>query len=308
MGKVKKYELEEKFLAFIDILGFKNIVMENRNPEIVMIAIEKAENKILKYKKNSKLDELNVTWFSDSLVISISNYEIDALYTLIKLVNEIQSNLLVKNILIRGAISLGECYHNKNNVYGKCMVQAYELECKVAVTPRVIISKEIIKYLEREHTKEEEEIDMNINYGVGNGLFESDELIRYSLSKTTSEKITSYLLRMDKDGYYYIDYLRTLYNPCIETVDMYKYEVEHSYDKGKQEGTNNFEVIENWYADMVYPIREFIIKESNNPNMNIALKYLWVKDYFNSTIDSFSQYNLSDRFKSTIYNEVMKKI
>nr|WP_317187917.1 hypothetical protein [Acinetobacter gerneri] len=47
------------------------------------------------------------------------------------------------NILLRGALTIGEIYHDENMVFGPAMVEAYELESKVAEFPRIILHDKI---------------------------------------------------------------------------------------------------------------------------------------------------------------------
>ena len=59
----------------------------------------------------------------------------------------IQKHLAVKNIWMRGAISSGDTYFDsiKGQIVGPAYINAYLLENKSAVSPRVIIDSKIIK-------------------------------------------------------------------------------------------------------------------------------------------------------------------
>lgn len=52
-----------------------------------------------------------------------------------------------EGILIRGAITIGNLYHKSGVILGKGMIEAYHLELKSAVYPRIILSKTLIKEL-----------------------------------------------------------------------------------------------------------------------------------------------------------------
>ncbi|MCE2706563.1 MAG: hypothetical protein LW807_05745 [Proteobacteria bacterium] len=54
---------------------------------------------------------------------------------------------LCKGVLLRGGITKGLLHHNKNKVFGDALIDAYELESKVANYPRIIISKKLINII-----------------------------------------------------------------------------------------------------------------------------------------------------------------
>jgi hypothetical protein len=50
-------------------------------------------------------------------------------------------------VLIRGGFSFGQLYHENGVVFGEAMVDAYQLESKHAIYPRVLVSNRIIERL-----------------------------------------------------------------------------------------------------------------------------------------------------------------
>ena len=48
-------------------------------------------------------------------------------------------------LLIRGGLSFGQLYHQGGVVFGEAMIDAYRLECKVAVNPRVVVSDALLR-------------------------------------------------------------------------------------------------------------------------------------------------------------------
>lgn len=97
-------------------------------------------------------ETIKTIFFSDSVVRIryAPNYEksnaCDGLYMCIlekELISlaEIQFELLKKGILIRGGITIGNISYNSqtNQLFGKAMNRAYELESKIANYPRIVI-------------------------------------------------------------------------------------------------------------------------------------------------------------------------
>ncbi len=89
---------------------------------------------------------------------------------------------MYEGIMIRGGVTIGDLYHRNNIVYGPAMIEAYRLESKCAIYPRIIMSEDmlvigIMKTLPEQNTLEEE-----IDY-------------------------VDCLIRKACDGYYYLDFL-----------------------------------------------------------------------------------------------------
>lgn len=56
---------------------------------------------------------------------------------------KIQLGMAMWGFFIRGAVTIGEVYHDDRSVFGPALVWAYELESKVAQNPRIIIDPDI---------------------------------------------------------------------------------------------------------------------------------------------------------------------
>lgn len=145
---------KDRVLAFIDILGFKDMISQSVDNELEQQRILQAMDIIHSYKElNDKWvgkeifigDGCQVTTFSDSAVISYPLSYDGALFLLIIDIIHIQIELLRIGILVRGAITIGMAYHDIYNVFGPAMVKAYQLESSAAIYPRIIIHPEIVK-------------------------------------------------------------------------------------------------------------------------------------------------------------------
>jgi hypothetical protein len=188
------YEYEERAIAFLDFLGFSNIVSKTVASEEervqllstlhnisthLTISDEEEEELWQKYeeitgKKIPTAEELinddnpllnnptfieavdcfgkeedtdfstidrRVTIFSDSIIIS---YPINRMYALIFEIQDVARLLSTCGYMIRGGLSFGKLYHRDKIVVGPAMIDAYNLESKLAGTPRIILSKEYI--------------------------------------------------------------------------------------------------------------------------------------------------------------------
>src|SRR5690606_35262678 len=94
----------------------------------------------------ASLYELEFTFFSDTIVRSMSllnkeEYQIDLFFNVIIDLLHIQTTLIHKNILIRGAISTEDIFHNNQFIFAPGLVKASDLESKLAKYPRIVLNK-----------------------------------------------------------------------------------------------------------------------------------------------------------------------
>ncbi len=148
---------EDRFVAFIDILGFSEYVINNsENAELIISNVKNIYDKA-RFKVES-IDEarLSITAFSDSIILSTSRHIIDeddcisSLYDIIWCVKNIFIFLLESGFLVRGAIVRGKLIHNEKMLLGPALIEAYRLESRSAIFPRVIIQQSVAKMLRRE--------------------------------------------------------------------------------------------------------------------------------------------------------------
>lgn len=154
-------EAEPRIVCFIDILGFSDLIERYDTDETstllqdIQESFEIAINSLLQntnLRKSEAVKYLEYKTFSDNIVISIpffdnqedflSNFNILAIY-----VRALQYTMMNKKFYMRGGISIGSYYADKNIIFSKGLVNAYYLESKKAIYPRVVIDKNIIEKL-----------------------------------------------------------------------------------------------------------------------------------------------------------------
>lgn len=144
---------KDKFVAFVDILGFKEIVRsaeagKGRSLTEIQalcaeLAREQDQSVIKTYgpricPESSKLQndlDFRVTQISDCVIVSAESSPAG----LINVVGHCWSsaiNLLPKGIMVRGYITRGNIYHDGLKFFGTGYVQAYERESAVAAFKR----------------------------------------------------------------------------------------------------------------------------------------------------------------------------
>lgn len=185
---------EQRIVAFIDILGFKGILDEtvkkdgNDDEKKIdkVVSAYKAIRDIWDLDKKAELLDTSssqskkVTIFSDSIVVSFQVDEpSEVFYTLLEL-KWLIMRMLWHGILCRGAVSIGKFIHRNEYLFGPALVEAYLLESKAALYPRIILDRSVI------------------DAGAKNSAV-------HHTNKMEREYVES-LLEQDSDGMYYIDY------------------------------------------------------------------------------------------------------
>lgn len=193
MVGIKNMEYEDRVVCFIDILGFQNHINktdtadQNANSCNIDNIVGAIDN--LRYFTDADKDEADagvnsskrVTQFSDSVVISfLSNEESEVFYSLLSLL-WVQLNLVLHGILCRGGIVRGKLIHTEKCLFGPAIIDAYTLESKAALYPRIILDESIIEVGIEAHGKHHFP------------RHEQDSIMK--------------LLKKDSDGMYYIDYI-----------------------------------------------------------------------------------------------------
>ena len=134
------------YVAFLDILGFKNLV---NNPEKTCQDIFKIYDafgdmqKVYFGEDYGETQDVKMKVMSDSICLYIEAERTNALYSLLRFCMAFQYGLLALTpcIFIRGGITLGDMYVKDDIVFGPALTEAYLLEEKNAKVPRIIVRK-----------------------------------------------------------------------------------------------------------------------------------------------------------------------
>ncbi|PTS85502.1 hypothetical protein DBR00_06925 [Pseudomonas sp. HMWF032] len=196
------YSYEQRYVAFIDILGFRGHVNElgKNGSHDKLVSLLQALHKIrdssrrdlLALKAFAFAKDLQATTFSDNIVIS---GEGDDFQYVLSVTGNLCVELLSQGYLLRGGISSGGLHHSQDIVMGEGLVKAYELESQVAIYPRVIID---------------------------------DCCLQEALKESTT-----YPLTKDFDGFYYLDYLAKESNRGFRLFEKSREAIVQTLEHGK---------------------------------------------------------------------------
>lgn len=255
-NKTLNYEL--RIIAFIDILGFKEIVKQSETDttkiELLFSILEYLKDwetsnrwdlKYLEIEEDAQKKGINnfdirgksnSTSFSDSIVVSVkvSNDVNEMVSTLIVNLSYIGAILMEKGVLFRGGLTIGNIIHNENGtVFGQGLIDAFLLETRGAKYPRIILSDKLIKYL-------------------------------------------NYPLKAKRDRYPYHQYLNRFEDGCVGFHQMIHFQVIESWSEMTDENLK----------ESLVNVRKTIINglDSSFEKPEVFEKYKWLQDQYDKLI------------------------
>lgn len=141
-------EYEECYIAFLDLLGFKKRIEKKSCAEILKIYDEmKVPLKKIMHNGKCLMEEGDVKAkvMSDSICFYVNTQKQNALFALVSVCMMFQINLARRDepILVRGGIVKGGIYAQNDVMFGSGLTNAYLLEEKSAIYPRIIMLKQV---------------------------------------------------------------------------------------------------------------------------------------------------------------------
>lgn len=268
---------EKRLIAFIDILGFKEIVRSSEKEDskieflysvlnylkswevseswgLQLVEIEEDAQKKGVESFDIK-DKTNITSFSDSIVVSVkvANNLNEMASTLIVNLAYIGAILFEKGILFRGGLTIGNLIHKENGtVFGQGLIEAYQLESNNAKFPRIVLSDKLLKQL-------------------------------------------NYPLETKRNRYPYHQYLDRFDDGCIGFHQLIYYQVIESWT----------EMTPDMLTESLRKARKVIVNglDSSFEKPEVFEKYKWLKEQYNKLI-ILSDYD----FKTKTHENIKLKI
>lgn len=255
---------EKSFVAFLDVLGFKQMI-KSQDPTQINQYFGIVDSAIKHLKSIPSKKNIDSIVISDSIILSApctdsNEYNLERLRQLCIAIGLIQQSLAIKGIWLRGAICYGDTYFDSMNsqIVGPAYVEAYLLEEKLAVNPRVILDSKLIPQLG--YSNATQLIDA-VNKAEQGGFQDSNwgSRVLFEWSDPTGNLVTE----IDQDLPLFIDYL----SPLLESYNT------HDIEK----------VLDN-------------IQTSMYSNAQVYSKYRWVVDYIKAISNraSLKGYKLED--------------
>jgi hypothetical protein len=152
----------DRVLAFIDILGWSEIVSNEPSIEKVARAIFTVQRESDLHAAMSEFVDggnlVQVTAFSDCVVLSCDATSNAAVQRLLTRLCRLYVELLGDGFMCRGAVVVGRASHQDIAVVGPALVEAYRLERDVAVYPRIILRDADLPRLDYEQGRDDRHV------------------------------------------------------------------------------------------------------------------------------------------------------
>jgi hypothetical protein len=136
-------EYRERYCAFLDILGFCQLVEQVGEHRQKFIDLKTLLQKVHSSKSDDALEKaIKSQSISDAVALSalVTPSGLSALFRTVKL---LYIDLFCQGYFLRGAIVRGQLYHDGQTIFGSALVRAYHFESEIARFPRVVVTGEV---------------------------------------------------------------------------------------------------------------------------------------------------------------------
>lgn len=209
------------YVAFLDILGFKNLISNSQFSCRDIYKIYEAFEPIQKVyygKEYGETQDIKIKIMSDSICLYIEADKSNSLRSLVSFCVAFQYDLLTisPTIFVRGGITFGDMYINDDIIFGPALTEAYLLEEKNAKVPRIIIRKETLDYGKKSSDDESQKILMNCTFRDDDAFYTLDyfkllfhkpgnEKIRRQVEETVSRFLDTVVDESIRQKYLYVE-------------------------------------------------------------------------------------------------------
>ncbi|EKB22399.1 hypothetical protein HMPREF1170_02661 [Aeromonas veronii AMC35] len=152
--------LKKSYCVFMDVLGFSNLISTSsgqHNENEVFLQFYETSTKILRVINKLSNDgfSMKVKIFSDNILLAAPWYTDEGeneFGLIVEAIQEYQLRMALHGFFIRGGLSIGKLFIDDSMIYGKALLDAYDLESKIASDPKVVISDEAFNIFKK-HTR-----------------------------------------------------------------------------------------------------------------------------------------------------------
>jgi hypothetical protein len=222
----EKPKLQNSVTAFVDILGFKELIKKNFKDDKVKAQklLEKIHCALIESRQHIDPQYANIfdrekdfsafSAFTDNIVMGypISFFGQEELMQAFRELSRFQMRLAIDGFFVRGGISIDVLYMDNIVVYGPALLEAYEAENNFAVNPRIVLTSSAIQKIK-------------------------EQLEYYPLKDEETPHIDNICL--DADGQHFVDYLKAVTWDdgyfTINDLKKHKLAIEHKIKEHKGE-------------------------------------------------------------------------
>lgn len=312
MQKKKTCDLKEYYIAYMDLLGYKEYFKEN--PDTVADFFNEIKKAISQAKESISISKkVEYRLFSDNIVIFTEvkqdKYEkMSGLLTLLIIVAQVQRDFVLDhNLFLRGGITQGQMCVDEEFLFGQGLIDAVLME-ETACYPRVLISDKIVKAIENFEYVSKEEVqkakDLKSKLNNKESLTDNQQRqLKRTIAKLNYDSIVKYvdfsLILVWGNEQAILNY--------IDDTDDYVCEFQDDLDKLEQYCFSEKQLVatENLKKDLIKhkrrvtaQLKKYAGSASEVPDLKeeakrekILKKYVWVCKYHNAVCDGYNLKN-----------------
>lgn len=240
---------ENRVIAFIDILGWGKAVDDSAtSPDLRRRLLNVVRFLGAQSKKDVEDDTPDwpsfdrATQFSDSVVVSCPYSGFRDLLRLTRQITSYQHAMLLSGFPLRGGIAVGSLYHQGSLVFGPGLNEAYRLESKHAIYPRVIIANSLKRQVEEAASS----LPQHWPFVLLNedGFYSTDYLTVFATSEAAKNQIDRmienwlHLYKRDPNIYAKYEWLRTKWE-AAKLDSGWRAEVSQHFRKLSNDGQSS---------------------------------------------------------------------
>lgn len=133
------YQPETRIVAFLDVLGFKEQTRRCLQDPALLKALDRSLARTDMLTEPYLGYQTDTRMFSDC-ICSSSPFRPDNIFKFIYTIEAVQMNLACAGVFVRGGIAIGRHFENHRMIVSEGLIEAYLLESKEAIVPRIVVS------------------------------------------------------------------------------------------------------------------------------------------------------------------------
>lgn len=137
-----EFAYEDRYVAFLDVLGFKNLVESSVTDPAALATVSSSLIAFRQVLAAFNDDTVRYSQFSDSVLLSAPRSEAGMAYLLLACTS-ISTTLLKRGVLVRGGIVAGLIFHNSDLMFGPAIAAAYSAD-RNGDPPRITMSADFV--------------------------------------------------------------------------------------------------------------------------------------------------------------------
>lgn len=135
---------ENRAVAFLDILGFSDVIMRGGSETEISQLFGALKKRAEEVDGLSLSGRMQLSVFSDSIVVSEEYLGGFGAERIAGYATYLATEILARGFLVRGGVCVGPLYHRDGTVFGPALIEAYNMESRTAIYPRIIVSESFV--------------------------------------------------------------------------------------------------------------------------------------------------------------------